>query len=77
MQRRPVVGTRIRRKGLKMKAKDLLKELENIPPETEIEIESGPYHYKAAWVMFFKGVLTLGFDETGNNKRIKNDCKRF
>lgn len=48
-----------------MKVKDLLKELENIPPETEIEIESGPYHYKVVWAMFFKGVLTLGFDKIG------------
>ena len=47
-----------------MKVKDLLKELKNLPPETEIEIESGAYHYKLAWAMFFKGVLTLGSDET-------------
>lgn len=48
-----------------MKVKDLLKAIENIPKETEIEIESGPYHYKTVWAMFFKGVLTLGFDEMG------------
>lgn len=48
-----------------MKVKELLNELKNLPPETEIEIESGPYHYKLVWAMFFKGVLTLGFDEMG------------
>lgn len=48
-----------------MKVKDLLKDLEKLPPETEIEIESGAYRYKLAWAMFFKGVLTLGFDEMG------------
>lgn len=48
-----------------MKVKDLLKAIEKIPPETEIEIETGPYKHKLAWAMFFKGVLTLGFDEMG------------
>lgn len=48
-----------------MKVKDLLKAIEKLPPETEIEIETGPYKHKLAWCMFFKGVLTLGFDEMG------------
>lgn len=48
-----------------MKVKELSNELKNLPPETEIEIDSGPCHHKVVWAMFFKGVLTLGFDEMG------------
>lgn len=46
-----------------MKVKDLLKAIEKIPKETEIEIETGPYKHKLAWCMFYKGILTIGYDE--------------
>lgn len=42
----------------------LIKELQKLPPETEVQLESGPYQYKVIWLMHHKGVLTIGYVDT-------------
>lgn len=47
-----------------MKIKELLKAIEKIPKETEIQIEDGHgNHYKAIWIMYYKGELTIGWED--------------
>ena len=47
-----------------MKVKELLKQLENLNPETEIQIEDEHgFHHKVIWFMHYKGELTIGWTE--------------
>lgn len=44
-----------------MKVKELLEQIQNLPPETEIQIEDdGGWKHKVIWLMYFKGELTIG-----------------
>ena len=57
-------GINKQNKGEKMKVKELLKELEKLNPETIVQIEDEHgNHYKAIWVMYYKGELTIGWED--------------
>ena len=47
-----------------MTVKELIKQLEKLNPQTEIQIEDDSgYHHKEIWIMPYKGELTIGWEE--------------
>lgn len=47
-----------------MTVEQLIKELQQLPPESSVQIEDDSgYHHKIPWLMHYKGELTIGWTE--------------